>query len=66
MSIRLYVLARELGVENNAVIDVCAKIGVKSNTNQGGDQKAEPFLVALSTLSDEDADRIRKFYAESR
>ena len=36
MSIRVYILARELGVENNVVIDVCGKLNVKSNTQQKG------------------------------
>ncbi len=69
MSIRVYILARELGVENNVVIDVCGKLNVKSNTQQKGkkgDQKAKQNLVALSTLSDEDADRVRKHYAEMK
>ena len=71
MSIRVYILARELKLDNNVVLDVCNKLGVKSSNQQKSkkvDAKSksdsESKLVALSTLSDLDAERVRKHIAE--
>ena len=71
MSIRVYILARELKLDNNVVLDVCNKLGVKSSNQQKSKKvdiksktDSESKLVALSTLSDLDAERVRKHIAE--
>lgn len=48
MSIRIYALAKELKIENKALMDVCADVGISIKGSS-----------ALASLSDEDASRIR-------
>ena len=74
MSIRIYNLAKELGVENNVVLDVCMRFGISGVVVQNNSETSEPKgkaysyakLLPLSSISDEDADRVRKFFAESQ
>ena len=73
LSIRVYALTRELKTETSVVFDLCRKAGVRRNERQrdkGSDSKSESGselrLTVLSQLSDEEADRIRKLFEESR
>ena len=74
MSIRIYNLAKELGLDSKVVIDVCVKLGIKSSSTQQKSKKADPKgkadadanLLALSTLSDSDAELVRKRIVEEK
>ena len=62
MSIRVYNLAKQLQKDNNVIIGVCNKLGIKSK-NKNAKTGSEGGLVALSTLSDEDVERIKEYFA---
>ena len=62
MSIRVYSLAKQLQKDNNVIINACNKLGIKSK-NKNTKTGAESGLVALSTLSDEDVERIKEYLA---
>ena len=68
LRIRIYELARELGVDTSAVIDACRQIGIsrQSRGRSDGKERAELKLTVLSPISDEEAERVRKFFAEQR
>lgn len=68
LRIRIYELARELGVDTSAVIDACRQIGIsrQSRGRSDGEERAELKLTVLSPISDEEAERVRKFFAEQR
>lgn len=60
MSIRVYSLAKQLQKDNTVIIDACNKLGIK-NKNRNSKAGSEGGLVALSTLSDEDVEKIKDF-----
>ncbi len=54
MSIRIYALAKELKVDNKALMDMCTDVGISIKGSS-----------ALASLSDEDAAKIRQHLSES-
>jgi translation initiation factor IF-2 len=54
VSIRIYALAKELGIENKELVDACDRAGIKGKGS------------ALASLNEEEVSRIKSFLAETK
>ena len=63
LSCRIYNLVKELKSETNEVLEVCRILGVKGKKKNAD---SENILRAISLVSDEDADRIRKYFSDKK
>ncbi|MFM7737961.1 MAG: translation initiation factor IF-2 N-terminal domain-containing protein, partial [Planctomycetota bacterium] len=51
MAVRIYAFAKDLGLENKELLDICEKLGIKGKGS------------ALANLDDDEISKIKKFLA---